>query len=209
MVDAYIWVPHIHSTLSYSWQPLPLACECFRSNSRQWNVRQCLLKSFWKDFPILSKQNSMKWKIKFFLPLLPSSEAAVLRSCYTPFQDYSIHIPGYTYVQKQTYWRTSDLWKKKKKSWSIASLSCLEPFSGFLLFRDKKSKTSNPVLKAMCDLVHASLSTLFLGHTSCLTHHASTTLALSKFFKWAWSLLSQRLCICYSLCLNDHLTFLH
>ena len=152
-----------------------------------------------------TKQYEMKNKI--LLPLLPSSEAAVLRSCYTPFQDCSIHIPGYTYIQKQTYWRTSDL-RKKKKSWSLASLSCLEPFSGFLLFRDKKSKTSNPVLKAMCDLVHASLSTLVLGHTSCLTHHASTTLAFSKFFKWAWSLLSQRLCTCYSLCLNDHLTFL-
>ena len=141
MVDAYIWVPHIHSTLSCSWQPLPLACECFRSTSRQWNVRQCLLKSFWKDFPILSKHNGMKWKIKIFLPLFPSSEASVLRSCYTPFQDCSVHIPAYTYVQRQIKHTEGHLiFEKKRTSWSIASLSCLGPFSGFLLFQTKSPR---------------------------------------------------------------------
>ena len=96
-----------------------------------------------------------------------------------------------------------DIWSLKKKNKLINRFTFLfRAIQWISIVSDKKSKTSNPVLKAMCDLVYASLSILFLGHTSCLTHHASTTLAFSKFFKWAWSLLSQRLCKCYSLCLN-------
>lgn len=177
MVDAYIWVPHIHSTLSYSWQPLPLACECFRSNSRQWNVRQCLLKSFWKDFPILSKQNSMKWKIKFFLPLLPSSEAAVLRSCYTPFQDCSIHIPGYTYVQKQTYWRTSDLWEKKKQkkklinrfTFLFRAIQWISIVSGQKV-QDLKPCTQGHVWPGPCLTLHPFLRPHKLPYSPCFNY---------------------------------------
>ena len=118
-----------------------------------------------------TKQYEMKNKI--LLPLLPSSEAAVLRSCYTPFQDCSIHIPGYTYIQKQTYWRTSDLRKKKKLitrfTFLFRAIQWISIVSGQKV-QDLKPCTQGHVWPGPCLTLHPCLRPHKLPYSPCFNH---------------------------------------